>query len=291
MDWKVFWKVHGRCLEGTLKVFWKVHGRCCANFFGENNFFENILGFNFFARFLLLSLSSRPAAPSIHQHINLAQPSLWISPVDSGRIPSYKGLLVSLHIYTAMSSSSVTPVDILSSDQCKIQSLTVSDQHATLLISHLHTSINAGNTTDSEEHASNNVTLVQSLLKLTIVPFHKTILGCNPALTQEDIDNGQPPERNVLHHDQEASLDILAFLKGFDFELKSSSGAEYSYYIAKPKDIHGTNSTAAAALKSDSTSQGASKDHELQLAKEAFGSFDVELICPASSTTAPNLIL
>ena len=179
-----------------------------------------------------------------------------------------------------------SPVDILASDQCKVQSLTVSDQHATLLISHPPKSDVAYTSTQEGENVANSGAPMQSLLKFTIVPFHKTILGCNPVLTQEDIDSGQPPERNMLHHDQEASLDILAFLKGFNFELKSSSGAEYSYYIATPKDILGTNSaaTAAAAIKSDSTSQNAKTDHGLRTAKEAFGSFDVELIYPASST-------
>lgn len=178
-------------------------------------------------------------------------------------------------------ASKVTPVDILAGDQCKIQSLTVSDQHATLLISHAaksnDISPSAGESNEAEE---TKCTPVLSLLKLTVVPFHKSILGCNPVLTQEDIDNGQPPQRNMLHHNQQASMSIRSYLKGFDFELKSESGAEYSYYIAKPNGLQ-PMSTAAATVQNEQDSSDT--DHELHAAQSFSGSFDVELICPASS--------
>lgn len=181
-------------------------------------------------------------------------------------------------------ASNVSPADILESDQCKIQSLTVSDQHATLLISHPPDS---GDTDPREKHNEANAATVtvQSLLKLTIVPFHKTILGCNPVLTQDDIDQGQPPERNMLHYNPDASANILSFLKGFDFQLKSCSGAEYSYFIATPKNnsYHARTSSPAAA-QSEPASNAIDTDHGLQAANDAFGSFDIELICPASST-------
>ena len=172
--------------------------------------------------------------------------------------------------------SAKTPVKILKSDGCKVQSLTVSDQHATLLISHASDQEGNGHCDDSE------ISSIQSLLKFTIVPFHKSILGCNPVLTQDDIKNGEPPERNMLHHDNGASLGILEFLLGFDFELKSESGAEYSYFIAKPKNggVHQNNCNTDESL---ATAQKTNIDNVLQEASAASGSFDVELISPASS--------
>ena len=172
--------------------------------------------------------------------------------------------------------SAKTPVKILKSDGCKVQSLTVSDQHATLLISHASDQEGNGHCDDSE------ISSIQSLLKFTIVPFHKSILGCNPVLTQDDIKNGEPPERNMLHHDNGASLSILEFLLGFDFELKSESGAEYSYFIAKPKNggVHQNNCNTDESL---ATAQKTNIDNVLQEASAASGSFDVELISPASS--------
>lgn len=175
-----------------------------------------------------------------------------------------------------MKMPSKTPVDILKSDGCKIQSLTVSDQHATLLISHSADPEKIENCDESEGSP------IQSLLKFTIVPFHKSILGCNPVLTQEDIQNGEPPERNMLHHDHEASLSILEFLLGFDFDLKSESGAEYSYFIAKPRHV-GAHQSNGNLVKSVATSHKTNTDNGLQEATATSGSFDVELISPASS--------
>lgn len=178
-------------------------------------------------------------------------------------------------------ASKITPDPILKSDRCKIRSLTVSDQHATLLISHSCTT--SPNENDGKpNNEETNSTSIQSLLKLTIVPFHKSILGCNPVLTAEDIQNGRSPERNMLHHNHMASESILSFLQDFDFELKSESGAEYSYYIARPKNTSCTNNIAAV---------GDSKNEfELTIAsvlleaKSLFGGFDAELISPASPT-------
>ena len=178
-----------------------------------------------------------------------------------------------------------TPVDILGNDGCNVQSLTVSDQHATLLLSHSLKSDDLVSNAETSNESCENSKCAQSLLKLTLVPFHKSILGCNPVLTQEDIQKGQPPERNMFHHNHEASLNILSFLRGFDFELKSESGAEYSYYIAKPKDSLEASNTAAGFNGSNSTTTRHETDNDfgLQEAKAAFGSFDVELISPAST--------
>ena len=175
-------------------------------------------------------------------------------------------------------TSKGSPEDILSSDQCKIQSLTVSDQHATLLIFHVAKSENDDNRTDQDKSNKNeNGSIIkQSLLKLTIVPFHKSILGCNPVLTSEDIQTGEPPERNMLHHNHEASVNILSFLKMYSFELKSESGAEYSYYIAKPKDVSSLTNNVTNIIESKPNDLGCD-------ATSSIGSFDVEFISPASN--------
>jgi hypothetical protein len=148
------------------------------------------------------------------------------------------------------------PLAILSKEDCKVQSLTISDQHATLLLTHTD-----DNNSPDDGDAPTKTT--QSLLKLTIVPFHKQLLGSNPVLSQEDIDKGQAAERNYLtHHDSSASNKIRSFLKQYKFQLSSDSGEEYSYYIANPE--HDKNKPKGSAA----------------------GSFDVELISPAT----PNQI-
>ena len=144
------------------------------------------------------------------------------------------------------------PLNILSKDGCKVQSLTVSDQHATLLLSH------------------DDSTMPTSLLKLTLVPFHKEILGSNPVVTSDDNEKGTLPERNLLQHDPLASQDIISFLKQYDFVLKSESGAEYSYYEAIPK---------AQQCKADATT---SNDNMINTDTKFGTSFNIELISPAS---------
>ena len=178
-----------------------------------------------------------------------------------------------------------TPVDILGNNGCKIQSLTVSDQHATLLLSHIIKSKVFISNAETSNESCEDSRCAQSLLKLTLVPFHKSILGCNPVLAQEEIQRGQPPERNMLHHNHEASVNILSFLRGFDFELKSESGAEYSYYIAKPKDAFQVSNNAGLVHGSNGSTTRPETDNDfgLQEAKAASGSFDVELISPAST--------
>jgi len=100
-------------------------------------------------------------------------------------------------------------------------------------------------------------------------PFHKEILSSNPVISQEDIVKGQILERNLLDHNPIASEEIVSFLKKYTFDLKSESGAEYSYHSASP-NINDTDSTKQE--NSDSISNAISK----------FGCFDVELISPAS---------
>eukprot|EP01082_Thalassiosira_pseudonana_P002505 g1946.t1 g1946 contig11:406548-407738(+) len=180
-------------------------------------------------------------------------------------------------------ANKTNPLGILSKEGCKVQSLTVSDQHATLLLSHtvkVDTTEDTSDTTN-DERSDDEYKTVQSLLKLTVIPFHKPLLGSNPVFSSADIENGQPPERNMLQHDAKASTDILVFLSKYKFKLKSESGAEYSYYTANPGDIRSTTSDAAANNDSTSTT---TEDNFLQFAISNFGSFDVELISPASAS-------
>lgn len=161
------------------------------------------------------------------------------------------------------------PLAILSSEDCKVQSLTVSDQHATLLLTHYTEEApdDVSEVSGSADDETKTTRTTQSLLKLTIVPFHKQLLGSNPVLSQEDIDKGHVAERNCLRHDPSASAKILSFLKQYTFQLSSDSGEEYSYYTASPE--HDKNDP---------------KENEEMISD--VGSFSVELISPAT----PNQI-
>lgn len=157
------------------------------------------------------------------------------------------------------------PLEILSKEDCQVQSLTVSDQHATLLLT-THTveaHIGADEISAAADDQNTTTKTTQSLLKLTIVPFHKKILGINPVLSQEDIEKGQLAERNCLKHDPSASDKILSFLKQYTFQLSSDSGEEYSYYTASPE-------------------HGKSNLKEIEAMLSGVGKFDVELISPAT---------
>lgn len=127
-----------------------------------------------------------------------------------------------------------TPESVLSSRGCKAQTLTLSDQHATLLL-----------TTQQRDSEATE----QSLLKLTVVPFHKQVFQ-----SSENVDS---------------TPKILSFLAGYEFELTSESGAEYSYYDAIPKT--GLFSFLSRLLPG--SGRGASA---------RMGEFKVELISPAS---------
>jgi len=164
----------------------------------------------------------------------------------------------------------VTPVTLLSNATCKVQTLTVSDQHATLLLTSTRDNNNHDpDNKDEDEDENEGKEMIrptfQSLLKLTMVPFHKEILGSNPVHNPND---ALKPEVNLLDHKPEASDQIKIFLKQYNYTVKSESGAEYSYYSAAP-----------SSSKSNNTN--------------AFGAFDVELISPATkrqiSRAMPNL--
>ena len=91
-----------------------------------------------------------------------------------------------------------TPDSILSSRGCKAETLTLSSDHATVLL-----------TTEGDFD-----TKERSLLKLTVVPFHQEVFQAS---------------------DKDNTDKVLSFLASYDFQLTSESGAEYSYYNAVPK--------------------------------------------------------
>jgi len=146
--------------------------------------------------------------------------------------------------------------------------LTVSDQHATLLLTHTNEApISVDEISAAADDQNTTTKTTQSLLKLTIVPFHKQLLGSNPVISQEDIEKGQVAERNCLKHDPSASDKILSFLKQYTFQLSSDSGEEYSYYTASPENDKINPKGIEEMLN-------------------GVGKFDVELISPAT----PNQI-
>ena len=173
-----------------------------------------------------------------------------------------------------------SPLTLLSKEDCQVQTLTVSDQHATLLLT---------NDNDDEPLLKKKK---KSLLKLTLIPFHKTILGSNPIIVNSDSNtsnNDTTCDSNDTKKKNESSSSsssdkIITFLKGFQFQLKSESGAEYSYYRACPTSNNNLNSTkeeqnnmiVSPAKKSDP------KEEEEKDTVIVGGSFDVELITPAN---------
>mmetsp|Transcript_21693 Transcript_21693/g.39132 ORF Transcript_21693/g.39132 Transcript_21693/m.39132 type:complete len:419 (+) Transcript_21693:212-1468(+) len=188
-----------------------------------------------------------------------------------------------------VSHARANPLDILEKEGCKIQSLTVSDQHATLLVSH-PVVIDHQHDDNKDEPASTTKT-ISSLLKLTLIPFHKALLGSNPVISPEDIEIGQLPERNLLEHNPLASEEIISFLLKYNFALKSESGAEYSYYAASPNLGNLAGGGKSAVEKnghdqnkvSNSSSTAEKNESSIDTAVSNFGAFDIELISPASA--------
>jgi m7GpppX diphosphatase len=163
------------------------------------------------------------------------------------------------------------------------RTLTVSDQHATLLLTaaaqpHHHRDDHHND--DSTETIATKTTTTSSIVKLTLVPYHKSILGSNPVLSAEDIERNQRPERNALPDDESkciaASEGIISFLREYDYELRSESGAEYGYYTARPRRRGWDDD------KKKSTVASSSSANEDDVNYENAGAFDVEVISPAT---------
>lgn len=153
-----------------------------------------------------------------------------------------------------------SPSNILSSEGCIAQTLTISNQHATLLL----TSQNNNACEEKRDSSGSNKEKkeVKSILKLSLVPFHKETLGSNPVMASNDT---LKPELKVLESNPKASNQIISFLQSYNFHLKSESGAEYSYYNATP-----------------SPSQVSRLSNRVCSDAARAGSMNVELISPAS---------
>ena len=145
-----------------------------------------------------------------------------------------EGVLASQH-HIVMPRS---PESVLSTSSA--QTLTLSDQHATVLLTSTH-----------KHQDSGSVTTEQSLIKLTVVPFHRHVF--QTSCTDES----------------HASREIVSFLSDYDFVLTSESGAEYSYYDAFPK--RGLRTFLSRLLP------GGGRGPTINP-----GAFKVELISPAS---------
>lgn len=137
------------------------------------------------------------------------------------------------------------------------RTLTISDQHATILL------------TQKDPEA-------KALLKLTLVPFHKTELA---SLSRVDLD-----EEEKLSEEEQAAIKekrekgakehssrVLAFLSKYNWKMTSESGAEYSFHEAVPKSLVPEEEEVPA------------KEPALKKAKtdDPAGVFKAELIYPA----------
>jgi m7GpppX diphosphatase len=129
---------------------------------------------------------------------------------------------VSMDVDTDPKTIAKDPAAILAStNKIEARTLTISDQHATILLPQA----------DSDQKA---------LLKLTLVPFHKTELASlTPANLEEEkqlSEQEQAAKKEQREKDEkEHSSKVLGFLSRYDWSLSSESGAEYSYYEGFPK--------------------------------------------------------
>lgn len=185
------------------------------------------------------------------------------------------------------------PSRLINSEGCQVQTLTVSDQHATLLLTTTtpqkqingHNGHNGQNGQDEKDGDKKGEK--KSILKLTLVPFFRDILGSNPVLEPNDT-SGVRPELKLLENNPEASKDILSFLQTYNFYIKSESGAEYSYYDAIPSSYNLTKHSSKPKQESkgnDVDGNGGNHGGKVAVAtnkSKVPGSFNVELISPAS---------
>jgi len=100
--------------------------------------------------------------------------------------------------------------------------LSVSDNHATVLLQETRPTSSATNDVDGA------ATVTRSLMKMNVVPAHRSDLACLSSYNTLE-------ELNAAPVDEASSKRILAFLHRLDFRLTSESGAEYSYYTAFEK--------------------------------------------------------
>jgi len=181
-----------------------------------------------------------------------------------------------------------TPSTIFNYKHCHAQTLTISDQHVNILLTH-------SNEDDFNLDGKGEAT-VRSILKFSVIPFHRDVLGCNPVILP-DIEEDIPTRTSIPYERRgEASDLILSLLKSYDFHLKSESGAEYSFYRGVPSPNINMQNLVCSILdklstmtisSSDSTNKeekekGNDKFESTSLTSATFGCFNVELISPAS---------
>jgi m7GpppX diphosphatase len=155
-----------------------------------------------------------------------------------------------------------SPEILLSYSGCKAQVLSVSDQHAIVLLETPH------------DPSKEDTPPVKSILKLTVQTFHKDFL--------------EKSEYQPTMVTPEVSQRILSFLSNYTFRRTSESGAEYSYYDATPKasTASTTNSISTSAWNM-LTGLGRSlmpfaRRETNTMTPQVFTGFQAELISPAS---------
>jgi m7GpppX diphosphatase len=166
----------------------------------------------------------------------------------------------------------------------------VSDQHATLLCTTHYTprdNNKKGGSSDDDDGADGDdekatAKTTSSILKMTLVPYHKSLLGSNPVVISSNGSNKERRlERNALTNDPIASANIISFLRNYEYELKSESGAEYHYYIARPTTVVvggktlDINEETNIDINNDDDGSSSNGNNNV-------GAFDIELISPAT---------
>ena len=234
------------------------------------------------------------------------------------------------------SADATNPMSILRAEGTVAKTLTVSDQHVTILLTHTVSpdgeKANGGDelsisyreedawsaAANDDEKAGETVAetaaqvlpkTVKSLLKLTVVPFHRQVFDSTmPNAAGSDSAAAAAVEYSSFsalnESDERNSREILAFLAdNYNFDLTSFSGAEYSYWKARPgrgralsfigdiaKPIgdligklgkkKGGAADGADVAASAAPSEEASRKQNVVRTKA--GSFTVEFISPAS---------
>ncbi len=237
------------------------------------------------------------------------------------------------------SADATNPMTILRAEGTVAKTLTVSDQHVTILLTHTvppggekangggdELSINYREedawsaAANDDEKAGETVAetaaqvlpkTVKSLLKLTVVPFHRQVFdstmpnaaGSESAAAAAAAAVEYSSFSALNESDERNSREILAFLADhYNFDLTSFSGAEYSYWTARPGgralsfigDIArpigdligklGKKKGGAADGTDDAASTAPSEEvsRKQNVVRTKAGSFTVEFISPAS---------
>jgi len=160
----------------------------------------------------------------------------------------------------------VVPDSIISCSRA--ETLTLSDQHVTFLLTHPEENGDAFVEKDDTEMVKEPIKAKQSLCKLTIIPHHKELL--TSTLAPRGIQTDKATD-NWKETASKSSKLILSFLSQYNYQLTNESGAEYSFYRATPN----VEDEVARVIKRSRQDQSS---EELQKLNE----FNVELISPAS---------